>query len=295
MNNMKKIICIGLFITAIVFVGCYEYINPLDPLGYYNKWQFEPMNGGVSLNTEPEFKIAEIKGASGYNFRISTTAEFIDGTVEYSSNYDPGTWIGDDVTFEIGDTIYWQVRPTYWFIPAEWSPVISFTIKDHLEIGDKYAGGYVFYLKSGVSEGLIAAVEDCSYGENAPWGGAGVDINGNDADNHPELYSELDDGKPNTDTIIAAIDDDPDYTYAAKLCNDLVSNRYNDWYLPAYDQLLEMRDAIGDNGTFIGDFYWSSTEFDADNARAAVIPGTTTTSTGKDARLYVRAIRSFTY
>ena len=53
---------------------------------------------------------------------------------------------------------------------------------------------------------------------------------------------------------------------AARLCGDLVEGGFSDWYLPSKDELNKLwlsKDAIGG---FSNDYYWSSTEFDSNNA-----------------------------
>ena len=66
------------------------------------------------------------------------------------------------------------------------------------------------------------------------------------------------DGKSNTDSIVKYLGPG---AYAAYLCDTLNAYGYNDWYLPAKDEL----NAIYLNKSFIGGFspedYWSSTEY----------------------------------
>jgi len=54
---------------------------------------------------------------------------------------------------------------------------------------------------------------------------------------------------------------------AAKACGDLTASGYNDWYLPAINELnclYTNRSAIGG---FTDDNYWSSTEVDETQAK----------------------------
>jgi hypothetical protein len=56
--------------------------------------------------------------------------------------------------------------------------------------------------------------------------------------------------------------------YAARLCDNLVIGDYDDWFLPSKDELGLMYDNLKANGVggFSGIFYWSSSEYDADDA-----------------------------
>jgi hypothetical protein len=55
-------------------------------------------------------------------------------------------------------------------------------------------------------------------------------------------------------------------TYAAKLCSDLEAYGYDDWYLPAKDELNAIYDEKDVIGGFSSAYYWSSTEYNSTDA-----------------------------
>ena len=80
---------------------------------------------------------------------------------------------------------------------------------------------------------------------------------------------------------------------AARLCGDLTQGGYSDWYLPSKDELNKLytnRVILGMSGLF----YWSSTEYDQNNAwyQNFVTDGSQT-NVSKNSNVWVRAIRSF--
>ena len=98
------------------------------------------------------------------------------------------------------------------------------------KIGEYYCGGIVFYLNNMGQHGLVAAK---------------ADMQGSSPDKEDGYFTWAD---------------------AKEVCQNFVSNGYNDWFLPNKDQLNHLyfnRNAVGD---FIDKFYWSSTERDVNNA-----------------------------
>lgn len=154
-------------------------------------------------------------------------------------------------------------------------------------VGTKYGGGVVFYIDGTGTHGLIAAETDQS--NSAPWGCQGKQI----------YYTSelLGLGMGNTKWIV---NNCQTAGIAARLCDNLSLNGYNDWYLPSLDELI----LLYTNRTLIGGFsnyyYWSSTEFNGNVSPGAgtyawlkyFLNGTQTYSYKKDS-YRVRAIRSF--
>ena len=73
---------------------------------------------------------------------------------------------------------------------------------------------------------------------------------------------------------------DPDI--AAEIAEEYEYNGYDDWYLPAQNELIAMCNTIGPGsavlnnvGGFMGDLYWSSTEIDYAYANTVVFFGGT--------------------
>ncbi|MFO7574774.1 MAG: hypothetical protein R6W67_06415 [Bacteroidales bacterium] len=122
--------------------------------------------------------------------------------------------------------------------------------------GQAHAGGIIFYLDQTGEHGLVAAPADQS--NSAYWGCAGTPVS---------TSAEVGTGKQNTVNILAAC---ATPGIAARLCDELDLNGYQDWYLPSVDELILMCTNLYKKG--IGNFnidrnYWSSTEYDANLGR----------------------------
>jgi len=148
-------------------------------------------------------------------------------------------------------------------------------------IGDTYGGGIIFYIDGTGQHGLIAATSDQG---NRAWGCRGTLIPGADG-------TAIGTGNQNTTDIMAGC---LTAGIAARLCGDLVLGGYSDWYLPSYDELYQMylqKTVIGGFGSHV---YWSSTEYDANQAWSYFFSINFWYQGDKtDQVAYVRAIRSF--
>lgn len=129
-----------------------------------------------------------------------------------------------------------------------------------LEIGDFHEGGVIFYL-DGNGGGLVCAIENqVSSGSTIQWyydGYGYTDATG----------EAVGTGKSNTAEIIET---QGNGHYAAKVCDDLVLNGYDDWFLPSIGELEEMwsnrvkinETCVAEGGErFWGGIWWSSTEY----------------------------------
>jgi hypothetical protein len=125
---------------------------------------------------------------------------------------------------------------------------LSFTTSP-LTIGTNYAGGIVFYLDSTGQHGLVCAPSDQG---SFQWGCYGTDISG--------TSTAFGTGMVNTLAIVNGCNQRP---IAASVCNDLVLNGYNDWYLPSRDELSLMYQNLRTQnlGNFSNNSYWSSSQF----------------------------------
>ncbi len=161
-------------------------------------------------------------------------------------------------------------------------------------IGDKGpAGGWVFYVTADGLHGLEAAPVDQAipFAPGAVWGCRGTDLSGTDG-------TALGTGAPNTADIIR---DCPDLGIAARLADEYVSpDGYFDWYLPSKDELKLMYLNIGAGsappvnvGGFVSNSYWSSSEFDGDDAWYKSFVSGASFSTDKNLPVGVRAVRAF--
>ena len=154
-----------------------------------------------------------------------------------------------------------------------------------LQIGDTLAGGSVFYLDESLEHGLVAALEDV--GEYI-WGCYGDYISGAEGE-------DIGTGFQNTIDIVAGCNDNET---AAYICLNLNQNGYNDWYLPAIDELELMYINLHDQTVFLPAFYWSSSENSGSgngSAQVYVCVGTEgySTESSKSLEMDVRPIRSF--
>ena len=130
-------------------------------------------------------------------------------------------------------------------------------------IGENYGGGMVFYIYDGGQHGLIAATTD----QNTviQWNNGTYRLTGTTGDG-------LNAGAMNTAMIVATqMADNQSGNFAAKVCADysitMDGVTYGDWYLPSkYElNLLYLQKTVV--GGFVEDYYWSSTEYDANDAR----------------------------
>lgn len=160
------------------------------------------------------------------------------------------------------------------------------------------SGGYVFY------ENPNYATDGWRYLEAAPaineytgkvWGGYGTAVGG--------TGTGIGTGASNTQKIVATFGNAEPYQsktdYAAKLCADLVVTKdgvqYDDWFLPSKDELNLMRQNLYLNNQvgFSGDYYWSSTEYDAYYAWYQYFIYGTQYNGSRDSDNRVRPVRAF--
>ncbi|OQA39041.1 MAG: hypothetical protein BWY51_00558 [Parcubacteria group bacterium ADurb.Bin316] len=116
---------------------------------------------------------------------------------------------------------------------------------------------------------------------SAQWGCYGTTITGADSTT---------DGAQNTIDIVNGC---AEASRAARLCSDLSSGGYTDWYLPAKDQLHTLYGQKAIVGGFTTSVYWSSTEVNSNTAWAENFNLGNQFSLNKYLGFYVRCIRSF--
>jgi uncharacterized protein (TIGR02145 family) len=156
---------------------------------------------------------------------------------------------------------------------------VSFTTNP--TIGTNYAGGIVFYIDSTGQHGLVCAPSDQG---TFPWGCYGTDISG--------TSTAFGTGMANTLAIVNGCNQRP---IAASVCNDLVLNGYDDWYLPSMDELSLMYQNLRTQnlGNFSNIWYWSSSQI---NSGRAWIVDFSQWGVGSDDKIsdgQVRAVRAF--
>jgi hypothetical protein len=127
------------------------------------------------------------------------------------------------------------------------------TPQDFLEVGNYNQGGIIFQINED-GTGLVAAMEDLGQFE---WGCYGTGISGADE-------QVIGTGYQNTLDIVSGCSETP---IAASEALAYESGGYSDWYLPSFDELIEMYNTIGNGGPdgniggFSSNYYWSSSEF----------------------------------
>lgn len=151
---------------------------------------------------------------------------------------------------------------------------------DSLKIGQDFGGGIIFYIDGSGQHGLIAAPEDQS--DSIKWSGIFYRTDANDA--------EVGRGQLNTTSIISALGPG---NYAASMCDQLIYNGYNDWFLPSKNELLLLYQQRNIIGGFVNDYYWSSTEYDTINAWYVYFPYGPQYYAKKDINARIRAVRAF--
>ena len=192
-----------------------------------------------------------------------------------------------------------------YLLTAESNKVTN-TVNDELKlynIGDiGPAGGIVFYDKGAYSNGwryLEAAPWDTQF-YDAIWG-TRIFIAG--------TFTGIGFGKQNTQVIVEFYKDTGVTGTAAQLCNSLVYNGYNDWFLPSRDELNLMYINLRKSGlgSFSNSLYWTSSQaeeqyggtvlawfqgFDI-NSDFEMDNGYQSYDMWKDMGLNVRAVRAF--
>lgn len=156
--------------------------------------------------------------------------------------------------------------------------------KPVLTLGQAYLGGAIAYIDASGHHGFIVTTSDQYSGSTIAWS----TILGN-IGTQPGLTA----GASNTSMIVNFVGSST--TYAARVCQDLVLNSYDDWYLPSKDQLEKMEDMDHLIGNLTG-WYWSSTESSSTSAYDHYFPNgslSTTYSKSNGVDDKVRAVRSF--
>jgi hypothetical protein len=158
-------------------------------------------------------------------------------------------------------------------------------------VGEIWGGGIVYHVYRGADgqeHGLIVALTDTS----EVWSNVSSTLIGSSAQSSWN-------GLANSNAIVAQAG----HTIsAAKLCLDLVSGGYDDWYLPSRQELLLLNNvriilnySIASNSlaTEFINYCWSSSEYDAGYVFVNDFSSGVMTIDGKPNSTKVRAIRSF--
>lgn len=161
---------------------------------------------------------------------------------------------------------------------------IAKTFKFKVKLGDDYGGGVVIILKGDSIHGVIASKNDLLGGT------FGLFLYGSYSN---YLAYSMDDGLSNTNKFVGKFDGG----YAAIACLNHEENGYDDWYLPAYNELKVFDDFLTNLNMpqRSGKIYWSSTESSV-NIKSAYVYGfgvSLGNPFDKQKFYYVRPVRAF--
>jgi hypothetical protein len=163
-------------------------------------------------------------------------------------------------------------------------------------VGEVWGGGVVYHVyrgADGLEHGLIVALTDQSTGTT--WSNLFTTLIGSSAQSSWN-------GLANSNAIVAQTGHT---NSAAKLCLDLVSGGFSDWYLPSDDELRALNGSLFavqkslnyiTSATNITGQYWSSTELNSGSAGSLVVNSGWLQGVNKESVwdvVKVRAIRSF--
>jgi hypothetical protein len=117
------------------------------------------------------------------------------------------------------------------------------------EIGQQYGGGIIFYIDRTGQHGFIAAPYDQHAGVS--WS------NGNDTIRTEANGYDIYDGKPNTSKAVSMMGNG---IYAARICDTMVLNGFDDWFLPSRTELNLLYAHKNEVGGLANAYYWTSTD-----------------------------------
>lgn len=191
---------------------------------------------------------------SGYTGLPGGYRQGVDGIFGDIGNM--GTWWGaDESDYQYAAGMYltaengWAVRSTMI------SKIHGYSVRcvkdeqaSEIQIGQNFQGGIIFYINNTGQHGLIAAPTDQSTSIN--WYNGTYIVTGASG-------TAVGTGLSNTTSIISALGSG---SYAASLCNQLVLNEYDDWFLPSKEELNLMFQIYSQLGLDEFADYWSSTE-----------------------------------
>ena len=163
------------------------------------------------------------------------------GNIQWQSSEDGETWqniagattnpYSYVVAQNSGGRIYFRAQVSNSLctnMPVSYSSVSAVDIVDNvsdIQIGNKFRGGIVFQADMS-GNGTIG--QEYNMPGTVPWGCKGLNVN---ADSNI-------DGIGNSATILSNCTDRP---IAASLCDSSTTSGYSDWFLPATDQLVDLR------------------------------------------------------
>ena len=180
----------------------------------------------------------------------------------------------------------------YYYNGSSWGEVGATSTT--YSIGDIVNGGVVFWLDSTGQHGLVVAMSDVA--TSVQWGCYGTDLP--NVSNVPYnngvpagLGAEIGDGFNNTNDILT----DCPVAPAALAARSLGAG----WFLPSSKELNQMYinkttlEGVSGFTAFSSNYYWSSTEYDANYAWEQDFTNGSQDATNKNYAFLVRAVRAF--
>jgi hypothetical protein len=239
------------------------------------------LTGSVNANYLPttvtfEYGIVTVIGlytASSFNITLTSIPNIPLTGIAYTNVYTTAQPLLTNATYQF------RIKAVNSLGTVYSNPVI-FTTVGH-RIGESYAGGIVFYIDNTGQHGLLAAMVDQG---NYSFSGASLMPKATQA--------VIGTGLLNTQNIIAT---QGSGLYAASVCNQLVLNGYNDWYLPSQAELYLMYANLkaAGIGNFSSSYYWSSTEYSSGMVLAETFLNGLQVISRQNLIYNVRAIRAF--
>ena len=154
-----------------------------------------------------------------------------------------------------------------------------------MKLGDTYQGGKIAYLDATGEHGMIVSLSDLI--SQCAWGCNGIEIIGADG-------AKYGNGQQHTNDILQGCNQ---VNSAAKICDNYSVDGYSDWFLPSIEELQIIYDnrVILNVGNSPGTppFYWSSTEYNANNAKGFSFSSGVAAYSAKNNLYTVLAVRYF--
>jgi hypothetical protein len=280
----------GLTANTTYYVRAYA-VNIVGT-SYGDELSFTTRNGIVALTTSDISCIAANSATGGGSVTddggATVTAEGVcwgttPGPTISDSKTNDGSGIGSYTSTPTGltaNTQYYMRAYATNSLGTTYGNEISF-MSSPFTIGQSYNGGIIFYIDCSGLHGLIAAPGD--QGAGPQWGCNGTLIGG--------TYAGIGTGQANTTAIVNGCSETG---IAARICDDLVLNGYEDWFLSSYYEMKQMAAQKNIIGGFTSTTYWSSTEASATAAWAqGFVDGPYYYLYGKTSPSRVRCSRSF--
>ena len=303
---MKKIAFV--FVCLLLLSG---YSSGQSPQSFKYQAVVRDASGNILPSQAVSFKISIIQtspsGTVVYTERHSaTTNEFgmvnltIGGGTVLSGSFSSIDWGSGPyflkVEFDPAGGTNYTVMGTSQLLSVPYALYAANAVPAHY-IGELYGGGIVFWVDQTGKHGLIASLTNLA---SVQWSNVTNTLIG------PSAESPWD-GNGNSNAIM----NQPGHTSSAALvCHNYTGGGYNDWYLPAMNELMQMGNVmyifnkvLGSDGFVVGNdgsfpFYMSSNESDASDYYAFdIFQGGDDGSWNKDQAplswLFIRPVRAF--